>query len=151
MTIHTYIHALAHTVNGFFQTDCMIIQTSFGLACCCLKVEGCLLTVDCVLQCEEGCCCLETLRESTGEIPRLSTRFSLSMENEQANAGRDGRTCLARPNSQPRTGTGKCSLSCLADHEQDWQPYPIDPYSAIYDHTYIHIPSRGIIVVANIG
>ena len=24
-----------------------------------------------------------------------------------------------------------------ADHEQDWQPYPIDPYSAIYDdHTY---------------
>ena len=26
-----------------------------------------------------------------------------------------------------------------ADHEQDWQPYPIDPYSAICDdHTYIH-------------
>ena len=20
-----------------------------------------------------------------------------------------------------------------ADHEQDWQPYPVDPYSAIYD------------------
>ena len=26
-----------------------------------------------------------------------------------------------------------------ADHEQDWQPYPVDPYSAISDdHTYIH-------------
>ena len=26
-----------------------------------------------------------------------------------------------------------------ADHEQDWQPYPVDPYSAICDdHTYIH-------------
>ena len=24
-------------------------------------------------------------------------------------------------------------------HEQDWQPYPVDPYSAICDdHTYIH-------------
>ena len=28
---------------------------------------------------------------------------------------------------------------CSADHEQDWQPYPVDPYSAIsYDNTYIH-------------
>ena len=28
--------------------------------------------------------------------------------------------------------------TCSADHEQDWQPYPVDPYSAICDdHTYI--------------
>ena len=27
---------------------------------------------------------------------------------------------------------------CSADQEQDWQPYPVDPYSAIRgDHTYI--------------
>ena len=26
---------------------------------------------------------------------------------------------------------------CSADHKQDWQPYPVDPYSAICDdHTY---------------
>ena len=26
-----------------------------------------------------------------------------------------------------------------ADHGQDWQPYPVDPYFAICDdHTYIH-------------
>ena len=26
---------------------------------------------------------------------------------------------------------------CSADHEQDWQPYPVDQYSAIGDgHTY---------------
>ena len=28
------------------------------------------------------------------------------------------------------------------DHEQDWQPYPVDPYSPTGicdDHTYIHI------------
>ena len=40
-------------------------------------------------------------------ISRVSTRFSLSVENEQADPGRDGRTRLARPNSQARTGTGK--------------------------------------------
>ena len=33
---------------------------------------------------------------------------------------------------------------CSADHERDWQPYPVDPYSAVCDghilyiHTYIH-------------
>ena len=28
---------------------------------------------------------------------------------------------------------------CSADHEQDWQPYPVDPSLAIGDdHTYIH-------------
>ena len=41
-----------------------------------------------------------------GEISRVSTIFSLSVENEQADAGRDGRNCLARPNSQARPGTG---------------------------------------------
>ena len=38
-----------------------------------------------------------------------------------------------------RTGTGEYYFPCSADHEQDWQPYPVDPYSAIIcdDHTYI--------------
>ena len=35
-------------------------------------------------------------------------------------------------------GQGNINFPCLADHEQDWQPYPVDPYSAICDdHTYI--------------
>ena len=60
------------------------------------------------------------------------------MENEQVWAGRDDRTCLARPNLQARAETGKQHVSCLGDHEQDWQPYLIDPYSAIRaDHTYL--------------
>ena len=38
----------------------------------------------------------------------------------------------------------KKHFPCSADHEQDWQPYPVDPYScSICDHacihTYIHI------------
>ena len=37
-------------------------------------------------------------------------------------------------------GQGNIHFPCSADHEQDWQPYPVDPYSAICDdHTYIHI------------
>ena len=36
-------------------------------------------------------------------------------------------------------GQGNAHFPCSADHEQDWQPYPVDPYSAICDdHTYIH-------------
>ena len=36
-------------------------------------------------------------------------------------------------------GQGNIHFPCSADHEQDWQPYPVDPYSAICDdHTYIY-------------
>ena len=36
-------------------------------------------------------------------------------------------------------GQGNVHFPCSADHEQDWQAYPVDPYSAICDdHTYIH-------------
>ena len=35
-------------------------------------------------------------------------------------------------------GQGNIYFPCSADYEQDWQPYPVDPYSAICDgHTYI--------------
>ena len=37
-------------------------------------------------------------------------------------------------------GQGNIHFPCLADHERDWRPYPVDPYSAICrdDCTYIH-------------
>ena len=36
-------------------------------------------------------------------------------------------------------GQGNIHFPCSADHEQDWQPYPVDPYSAICDdhNTYL--------------
>ena len=43
--------------------------------------------------------------------PRVSTRFSLSAEDERAGAGRDVRTRLARPNSQARTGGVRLTTS----------------------------------------
>ena len=37
-------------------------------------------------------------------------------------------------------GQGNVHFPCSADHEQDWQPYPVDPYSAICDdHTYVQV------------
>ena len=37
-------------------------------------------------------------------------------------------------------GQGNIHFPCSADHEQDWQPYPLDPLSAICDgHTYVHV------------
>ena len=34
-------------------------------------------------------------------------------------------------------GQGNIIFPCSADHEQDWQPYPVDPCSAICDdHAY---------------
>ena len=39
--------------------------------------------------------------------PLQDCRFGLDIKNEQANAGRDGQTCLARPNSPLRTGSGR--------------------------------------------
>ena len=59
--------------------------------------------------------------------------------DEKADAGRDCRTLLARIISQARTVTGKYFFPCSADHEEDWQPYPVDPYSASCDH-HTNIP-----------
>ena len=68
----------------------------------------------------------------------ISTRFSLSMEMSRLT--RDG---TAEPVSQDQIlrrehGQGNnIHFPCSADHEQDWQPYPVDPYSCyMCDHTY---------------
>ena len=35
-------------------------------------------------------------------------------------------------------GQRNIHFPCSADHEQDWHPYPVDPYSATCDdHTYV--------------
>ena len=50
------------------------------------------------------------------KVPAVSTRFSLSVENEE------GRTRPARPDYQARTGTlqGNIHFPCSANLEQDW-------------------------------
>ena len=39
---------------------------------------------------------------------------------------------------------GNIHLPCSADHEQDWQPYPVDPYSCYMCLPYIHTYNYGI-------
>ena len=66
-------------------------------------------------------------RRGTREESRKSTRFSLSMEMSRLT--RDG---TAEPISRDQIlrharGQGNINFPCSADHEQDWQPYPVDP------------------------
>ena len=77
--------------------------------------------------------------DAAAELGRnsVSTRFSLSMEMSRLT-----RAGTAEPVSRDQIlrherGQGNIHFSCSADHEQDWQPYPIDPYSCyMCDHTY---------------
>ena len=36
-------------------------------------------------------------------------------------------------------GQGNNNFPSSADHLQDWQPYPVDPYSVMTIHAHIHI------------
>ena len=62
-----------------------------------------------------------------------STRFSLSVENEQADAGRNGQICETKF-SGANGGREKFIFFCSVDHEQDWQPYLVDPSSVVSDN-----------------
>ena len=73
-----------------------------------------------------------------GSNPVSKHQIQHEYGDEQADAGRDCRSRLARPNSQARGEQGNIHFLCSADHVQDWQPYPVDPYSCyMCDHTYI--------------
>ena len=72
-------------------------------------------------------------------MPQVSTRFSLRIEMSRLT--QDG---TAEPVSRDQIlrrerRQGNIHFPCSADHEQDWQPYSVDPYSCyMCDHTYIH-------------
>ena len=77
---------------------------------------------------------MDAAAELGGNPVSVSTRFSLSTEM-MSRLTRDG---TAEPVSRDQIlrhvrGQGNIHFPCSADHEQDWQPYPVDPYSAICD------------------
>ena len=51
---------------------------------------------------------------------------------------RDGTATVSRDQIlRHGRGQGNIYFPCSADHEEDWQPYPVDPYSCyMCDHTY---------------
>ena len=68
-----------------------------------------------------------------------SSQLSLSMEMSRLT--RDG---TPKPVSRDQIlrrerGQGNINFPCSADHEQDWQPYPVDTCD---DHTYIQDQSQ---------
>ena len=77
---------------------------------------------------------------NSGGISQVSTRLSLSIKMSRVT--RDG---TAEPASQDQIlrrerGQGNNDFSCPADHEQDWQPYPVEYFPLLYVmtiHTYI--------------
>ena len=77
--------------------------------------------------------------QNSGGIPYVSTRFSLSMEMSRLT--RDGTAEHVSRDQILRheRGQGNIHFSCSADHVQDWQPYPADPYSCyMCDHTHTY-------------
>ena len=60
----------------------------------------------------------------SGRNPVSKPQIQPDYGDEQANAGRDGRTHLARSNYHKQTRAGeKKHFPCSADREQDWQHY----------------------------
>ena len=86
---------------------------------------------------------------NSGEISLVSTRFSLSTYGNEQRLTRDG---TAEPVSRDqilrheRTRTEKCSIFLSAGHVQNWQPYPVEPYSC-YICVTIHTKSKGSEVI----
>ena len=60
---------------------------------------------------------------------------------------RNGTAATAEPVSRDLRhvrGQGNISFPCSADYEQDWQPYPVDPYSALCDDHINKLETRQI-------
>ena len=80
--------------------------------------------------------------DAAAELGRnpVSTRFSPSMKMSRLTRDETAEPVSRDQILRHARGQGNIHFPCSgADHEQDWQPYPVDPYSAICDdHTYIH-------------
>ena len=74
----------------------------------------------------------------------MSTRFSLSMEMSRLTWNGTAEPVSRDQILRHARGQGNIHFPCSADHEQDWQPYPVDPYSAkcVTIHTYIHTHNK---------
>ena len=65
-----------------------------------------------------------------GRNPASKHQIQLEYGDEQADAGRDSAEPVSRDQILKRErGQGNTNFPCSADHDQDWQPYPVDPYS----------------------
>ena len=72
------------------------------------------------------------------EYPHKSTRLSLSMEMSRLTQDGTADSVSRDQILRREHGQGNIIFPCSADHEQDWQPYPVDPNSCcMCGHTHI--------------
>ena len=65
--------------------------------------------------------------------------FSLSMEMRRLTRDRTAEPVSQDQILRHKCGQGNISFHCSAGYVQDWQPYPVNPYSCyMCHHTYIH-------------
>ena len=75
-----------------------------------------------------------------GRNPVIKRQIQPENGDGQADAGRDAEPISRDQILRRGRGQGDIKFPCSADHEQDWQPHPVDPYSAMCDdHTYIYL------------
>ena len=70
-----------------------------------------------------------------------ASKHQIQPEYEMSRLTRDGTAELVSRGQffRREQGQGNINFPFSADHEQDWQPYSVDPYSCyMCDHTYIH-------------
>ena len=77
-----------------------------------------------------------------GKNPVSKHQIQPEYGDEQADAGRD--QILRR-----ERGQGNNHFPCSADHEQDWQPYLVDPYSCYMCDHAIHIIDSSLSFIHN--
>ena len=85
--------------------------------------------------------------DSAAELGRNPVSKHMSMEMSRLT--RDGTAEFVSGDQIFRRarGQGNIHFPCSADHEKDWQPYPVDPYSCyMCGHTYIHTYSTGMLL-----
>ena len=63
-----------------------------------------------------------------GRNPVSKHLFSLSMEISRLTRDGTAETVSRDQILRRERGQGNIHFPCSADHEQDWQPYPVDPY-----------------------
>ena len=81
---------------------------------------------------------------------RVEAELPVSKHHIQPECGeRAGWRWTGRPNpyrenklSEARTGTWSNYFPCSANHEKDWEPCPVDPYSAIIRDDHLRIPNN---------
>ena len=69
-----------------------------------------------------------------GRNPASKHQIKPEHGDEQTHAGRDYRTHRDSRETKFLDANGDRGghFPCSADHEQDWQPYTVDPYSCYY-------------------